>query len=208
MPSKYPMKLLLTSAGLTNKILADFFVSSLPKTPGACSALMVAYAQNQGEHDYAEALKNELLSTGIGAIELFNLQEDRLGYRESPDVIYVCGGNTFAMLHRMRLTGTDQFIRSSVEERGSVYVGVSAGSIMAGPSIEIAGWGSEGDENAIGLKDLAGFGFTEVLVFPHFKSRLQREIDDFRGITAYPVVELTDEQAVLVDDRGYRVIGG
>ena len=75
--------------------------------------------------------------------------------------MYVCGGNTFKILHKLRETRLDVYITKQVEQ-GALYVGVSAGSIIAGPDIEIAGWGSEGDENEVNLQDLEGFNFTDI----------------------------------------------
>lgn len=201
------MKLLLTSAGLPNQKLRDVFIANLPKAPHLCSVLMMAYAQNQEEHDYAETLKNELMQAGIDNISLFNLMEDRFSDRKKRDVIHVCGGNTFAMLDRMRITGADEFIKSAVKDQGALYLGVSAGSIMAGPSIAIAGWGSEGDENEIGLEDLTGLGLTGISVFPHFKDHLKSEVEAFETTVPYPIIALTDEQAVLVNEWGHQLVG-
>ena len=48
--------------------------------------------------------------------------------------IYVLGGNTFYLLHHMRRSGLDSLVRRRVEQ-GALYVGCSAGSIVAGRSI-------------------------------------------------------------------------
>ncbi|MEK7645035.1 MAG: Type 1 glutamine amidotransferase-like domain-containing protein [Patescibacteria group bacterium] len=200
------MKLLLTSAGLSNKKISNLLVSMLQKKPNECSVLLVAYAQNNNEQFYVKESKKELIDLGLSSISFFNLKESTFEETCEYDLIYVCGGNTFAILDQMRATGIDKFITDSVKSGKSIYLGVSAGSIIAGPDILIAGHGSEGDKNEIALKDLAGLALTNVSVFPHFKSHQRSEVDEFRNKVDNPVIELTDDEAVLVDEAGYRII--
>ncbi|MBI2632852.1 MAG: Type 1 glutamine amidotransferase-like domain-containing protein [Parcubacteria group bacterium] len=106
----------------------------------------------------------------------------------------------------MRVTGIDIFIKKVIGQEESLYCGVSAGSIIAGPSIEIAGWGSEGDTNEINLEDLTGFHFTDIAVSPHFKSYLQQEVENFKNKVTYPIIALTDGEALFVQDTHYTII--
>ena len=73
------------------------------------------------------------------------------------DVLYIQGGNTFHLLDQMRRSGADRIIRELVAGHLTVYCGVSAGSIVAGPEIGIAGWSPDWDRNEVGLTDLMGF---------------------------------------------------
>lgn len=80
------------------------------------------------------------------------------------DVLVVGGGDPYHLLARLRSTGCDARIRSAVE-RGVVYVGISAGAIVAGPSLLPQAVVSpfpppEG-------QDLRGLGLVDVVVFPH-----------------------------------------
>ena len=199
------MKLLLTSAGLKNKKISDFLVSILPKAPAECSVLMIAYVQNENEQFYVNESKKELVELGIKDISFFNLEERKFSDFKNYDIIYVCGGNTFAILNRMRITRIDYSIKELVG-KGSLYFGVSAGSIIAGPSIEISGWGSEGDKNEVDLEDLGGLNFTNISVFPHFKDNLEIEIEQYCNKVSFPVIKLADSEAVFIDDTGYKII--
>jgi len=199
------MKLLLTSDGLKNKKISDFLVSILPKAPPECSVLMIAYVQNENERFYVNESKKELVELGIKDISFFNLEERKFSDFKNYDIIYVCGGNTFAILNRMRITRIDYSIKELVG-KGSLYFGVSAGSIIAGPSIEISGWGSEGDKNEVDLEDLGGLNFTNISVFPHFKDNLEIEIEQYCNKVSFPVIKLADSEAVFIDDTGYKII--
>ncbi len=192
------MKLFLTSTGLSNSKIIEEFLKLLNGAPEKTSVLVIAYGQNEIERFYIEEAKKQVQSLGINTTSL-NMQDD-FEIKDLPnfDIIYVCGGNTFSILNKMRDVKIDDFIKSEVA-RGAIYVGVSAGSIIAGPSIEVAGWGVGGDENKIGLEDLTGFSFTDIAVFPHFDIDSQKEeIEEFKKKVNYPVQELTDEQALVI----------
>lgn len=58
---------------------------------------------------------------------------------EGAACIWVTGGNTFFLMHHLRNSGLDAIIRERLEA-GAVYVGCSAGSIVAGASMQTAFW--------------------------------------------------------------------
>lgn len=194
------MKLFLTSTGLSNSKIIEEFLRILKRSPEDTRALVVAYGQNDIERFYIDEARKQVENTGVN-VTVLNMQDSfRIEDLPDFDVVYVCGGNTFSILKKMRETKIDGFIRSQVG-RGSIYVGVSAGSIIAGPNIEIAGWGIDGDKNEVELKDLEGFSFTNIAVLPHFEnSKHQEEVNEFKKKVDYPVQEITDEQVLIIFD--------
>ncbi len=201
------MKLFLTSAGLTTKAISDLFLKELGKKPEDCKGLVIAYAKGHIEEFYINESKQGLIALGLKNITVANLHYaiaiDKFGRF---DFIYVCGGNTFAIMKKMREIKLDKFIVEQVKN-GTIYAGVSAGSIIAGKSIEIAGWGSQADQNDVNLEDLKGFGFTNIAIFPHFKGGLKQEAEEFKKLAGYPVIELNDSQAVFCEDEKCKIIG-
>ncbi|MDR3558413.1 MAG: Type 1 glutamine amidotransferase-like domain-containing protein [Candidatus Pacebacteria bacterium] len=193
-------KLMLTSAGFANRELLEVLKKEIPKQAEWCRVLMISYTQNKMEESYVVASKKELESFGFKSIQTLNLGKP--AKPERADVIYVCGGNTYAILQKMKETGIDKFIIEAVN-KGALYIGVSAGSIIAGKTIDIVGWGSEGDANEVGLKDFSGLGFTDTAICPHYKVIQKDEVAEFKKKVSYPVVEITDNQMVFV--RGNRV---
>ena len=100
----------------------------------------------------------------------------------------------------MRKTGLDKVLIEAVKN-GKFYLGVSAGSIIPGPDIEIAGWGDGGDPNDVNLRDLTGFGLVPYLITPHYTETEKADVEGFADIRkGEPVIELTDDQAVFVAD--------
>lgn len=197
-------KLLLTSAGFINPETAEVLMKEIPKQAEWCKVLMVSYTQNKAEDSYVVASKKELEALGFKDVKIINLHKPTKP--EVVDVIYVCGGNTYAILQKMKETGLDKFIIEAVN-KGVLYIGVSAGSIIAGKTIDIAGWGSEGDSNDVGLKDLSGFGFTDVAVFPHYKMNQKNEVAEFKNKVTHAVMEITDNQIILVRGSRAKKIG-
>lgn len=194
------MKLFLTSTGLENKDISSHFETSfLPEETKDLSFLVVSIQDSEQDAFYLKKTLSEIKNIGAQDIDVFKLGSEKFISKKDYDVVYVCGGNTFDYLDRLRKTGLDKFIIDFSKKEDAVYVGVSAGSIIAGPSIEIAGWGSEGDENNIKLPDLQGLGLTNFVIYPHYEDRLKKELDEFKKKVNYPFIELKDDQAVIIN---------
>ncbi|NQV00825.1 MAG: Type 1 glutamine amidotransferase-like domain-containing protein [Parcubacteria group bacterium] len=199
-------KLFLTSAGFLNKEVSDLFLKELDKKPEDSKIFMVTSARIKEEEYYIEESKKELTDLGFKDIFVFNLDK-KISMEEVKDfdALYICGGNTYYIMKRFRQTGLDKIVIELVNQ-GKIYVGVSAGSIMAGPNIEISGWGMDGDENDVDLKDLTGFNFTNISIFPHFEEKHRQEVEEFKKKVKYPVIELTDNQAVFIEGDKHKII--
>lgn len=124
---------------------------------------------------------------------------------EDRDIIFVNGGNTLYLLHWIRKSGFDKIIRSLLNE-GKLYVGVSAGSYVACPTIEAAGW-KHRDKNNIGLKDLRALNLVPFLITAHFEEKYRPVIEQAAKGTKYPIVALYDTQAALAEDGSCKIVG-
>jgi len=201
------MKLLLTSAGFSNDQIRKKFLDELRSPISESRVLMVAYARNPEELAYVGESRREVEELGFTNVHIANMHDIvDVSCMGDFDVIYVCGGNTFAILAKMREAGLDALVIAQVQ-RGAFYVGVSAGSIIAGPTIDMAGWGSEGDPNDVELKDLSGFGLVAFTIFPHYRSELEDEVREFRARVQYDVIELTNDEAAYVDGDNFEIVG-
>lgn len=193
------MKLLLTSAGLTNEKVRKFFVSQFGRLNNKTAGIITS-GRNAEEQFYIDESIKELEDLGIKVVEFNIAKHDSFSDFLEFDIYYVCGGNTFYILDRMRKTGVDKILIEAVK-KGKFYVGVSAGSIMAGPDIEISGWKHGGDRNDVNLKDLTGFKLVPYIVTPHYADKYKEIIEEFQETRkGEPVIALTDDQAIFVED--------
>ncbi|MDP3882360.1 MAG: Type 1 glutamine amidotransferase-like domain-containing protein [Nanoarchaeota archaeon] len=202
------MKLILTSSGLETPRLRKELSKMLNRHPSEAKVFVIHSAQKSSHLLYVHKVGEELARAGIlhPNITYVNIASAKSAPQiENYDVVYVCGGNTFYILKKLRQLRLDKAINKFVRS-GGIYVGVSAGSILAGEYIEIAGWGSEGDSNEVKLKDLQGLHFTNISVFPHYKERLKREVLDFKKRVSYPVEILRDKEALIIEGKRLRRI--
>lgn len=168
-------------------------------------AFVTAAARSEEELRYVAESEKELLDLGIPDKNIKNLNLDKpASFKEVEnfDVIYVCGGNTFYLLKRVRETGFDKVI-IEFAKTDKLYLGVSAGSILVCPNIEIA---SPFDDNAVNLTGLTGLNLIDVIVSPHYCVEEKSIIDEFRKRSQYKVIPLTNKQALLVTDGETRVV--
>jgi dipeptidase E len=194
------MKLFLTSTGLENKDVLDRFKNIfLVRKIKNLSFLIVSIQNSERDAFYLKKTLLEIRSTGASDIDVFKLSDNKFVAEKDYDVVFVCGGNTFDYLDRIRKTGLDKFIIDFSRKKDSVYVGVSAGSIIAGPNIEISAWGDEGEKNNVNLKDLKGLALTNFSIYPHYREDLKSELEEFRKRVSYPVIELQDDQVVILN---------
>lgn len=200
------MKLLLTSTGFTNPRIGDFFVNLLNKPLSEVKVIFIPTASRSKEElYYVEESKNELIQRGIKTsnLSIYNLDK-RLSYNavKDYDVIYVCGGNTFYLTLKIREDGFDKVIKRLVKE-DKLYLGVSAGSVLAGPNIDIA---SPYDPNDVKLKDWTGLGLTDIIVSPHYTDNDKEVVKKFKKEEKYKVIPLTDNQALFISDKEKKII--
>ena len=196
------MKFLLTSNGLTSRKLGRAFVGLLEKKVEESRVLVVHTAQKPEHMAFVDGAGKEMSKRGIllPNITYMNIAEEKSSPSlQGYDAVYICGGNTYFILDRIRKTGLATALREFARTNG-LYIGVSAGSIIVGRDITIAGFGSEGDPNEIGLKDLKGLEFLDLGVFPHYRNKLKKEVDDFRRSVDYHVETLKDGHALLINN--------
>lgn len=127
-------KVLLTSAGFENPAVKTEFLLLAGKEPSQIRALWVPTAAvDAGARAVLAKCMQDLFGAGIPAdhIMVYNLEEamplDELcGF----DAVYFCGGSPEHLMKRIRRAKFAGPLRQFIAS-GGVYVGVSAGSIIA-----------------------------------------------------------------------------
>ncbi len=202
--------LLLTSGGMKMK---EEIVKLLQKPAYDVTVAFISTAAKPQENlDFLKrdwSIMKDELGFNVEEIDIEGKTEaEVLKLLEVRDIIYVEGGNPFYLLQTMRACNFEKVIRKLLKE-GKVYIGVSAGSMVAGKTIETALW-KNADKNVVGLKNLKGLNLVPFNVFVHYlpehaeiiKQKMPNQKKRFKNLKI-----ITDEQAILVQGKETSLIG-
>lgn len=192
---------LLTSAGFEDMDgkqkpnIVDCFREMLGKSANDAKVLFIPTAAvNNEAKEMADWCRKELIHIGILPENISTYDIDGGLYEDDAmtyDVIYFTGGDTGHLLQRIKETGFDIIVKKMVYTN-KVYVGVSAGSIIATPNI-----GDPFDEST------AGLCLVNAYLSVHCPENMELRTD-----LPLPHIPLTDNQALVVTCDGYKVVEG
>jgi dipeptidase E len=171
------MKFLLTSAGIKNASISNALVGLLGKPVAESTALVIP----TGVYPMAGPVEAWQMISGQGRTPLCEVGWKSLGVLEltalpslgeerwvpavrEADALLVCGGDVLYLSHWMRRSGLADLLPSLQ----SVYVGVSAGSMVLAPHVgeEFIDWRPPADSDEALGKDRA-LGIVDFAMFPH-----------------------------------------
>jgi dipeptidase E len=139
-------------------------------------------------------------------LELLHLRwHDRpLEMLAQAEALFMGGGNTYALLKRLRESGLLPAVRERVLA-GMPYLGASAGSNVAGPTIL-----TTNDWNVVGLDRFDALGLVSFNINPHYKETdpamapgsetRDERIAEYHVVNANPVVGLEEGALVRIED--------
>ncbi|HBY19994.1 MAG: hypothetical protein A2Y24_01445 [Clostridiales bacterium GWE2_32_10] len=199
-------RLLLASAGFCTESLQkkakDLFEKEMKDVK-----IMYFDTASKPEED-KEYLKDELdwiYATGVRKDNLTRYEmtsditeEEILKY----DAIWVSGGNTYYLLDTIRKTGLDEKLAKALE-KGVLYMGASAGSMVATVNIDVTYFM---DNNFLNLQDLKGMDFFHTRIIPHKRMEWEKGILECKEKIKEDIIVLTDEEAVYVEGYKYSII--
>jgi dipeptidase E len=213
------MKFLLTSAGVANTKIRDALVGLLGKPISECSALCVptaAYALPGGSAiawkqicgEYSASLFGLGWKT-LGVLELTALpslkRERWVSIVQEVDALLVNGGDPLYLSYWMRKSGLAELLPTLRSE--TVYVGLSAGSMVMGPTF--------GGENYGGIDlaidDDSGLGLVDFAMFPHldhekFPENSLSNAELWAAKLPVPTYAIDDQTAIRVSNGSVEVI--
>lgn len=117
------------------------------------------------------------------------------------DALYVAGGNCFYLLQQIKQKNVLNELRDFADKK--IYVGASAGSCVACPSIEYVG--NLDDKNAAPLlTDYNSLNLINAHILPHYNNSNEYNVLIDKTIAENPnlkFIVLTDSQAVIVNSN-------
>ena len=211
------MKLLLTAAGVTNPSIHDALVDLLGKPIPESNALCIPTATHAlGGPELAWKFISgqeprtpmcELGWKSLGVLELTALpsidEAQWVPMVQETDVLLVNGGDPLYLCYWMRESGLADLLPSL---RATVYVGLSAGSIVMAPNIgeEFVNWRPPtGGDETLGLVNFAMFPHLDNEALP---DNTLAKAEKWAAGMPVPGYAIDDETAIKVTDGAVKVV--
>ncbi len=195
----------------TTCLLVSVGLGALPDLlddlPASLQLLHIPTASNLD--DSQDSGREQLAEMGfhIDDLDLATASHERVNQAvAAADVIYVGGGNTYYLLDQINRSGFREALAARTDV---VYVGGSAGTVVACPDIGYIG--AELDEPGVApdLESTRGLGLVDFYVMPHidyppFEVKIAELLKSFPA--DFDVVAIRDDQAVAVKDGERTVV--
>jgi len=140
----------------------------------------------------------------LARVELIDTEQMDLPTMEAiirhAHVVYISGGNTFLLNHRLHISGLMPYLRKKVQA-GLPVVGFSAGMILCGPNIL-----TSTDLNSVETTYFNGLNASPFNFFAHYISNTYGESAHDGWLSDYHVFH--DNAVILVSDGAYVKVDG
>jgi len=204
------MKLLLTSAGISNDSIKKSFFDLVGKKPEDISLAFIPTASNVEKGDKKDwfikdliVLKNLNLKSisivDISAIER-NIWEPQL---KEADVLYFEGGNTFHLMEWMNKSGLGEILPELLKTK--VYVGVSAGSMILSQDLLLNTLQKLYKEDLEKTENINGINLVNFYILPHLKN--EHPVRNKENILE-AIKDIKNKVYVLDDNSAIEVVDG
>jgi len=203
------MKLLLTSGGLSNSSIVNALQELVVKPFSELKIAFIPTAANLEEGDKKDWFIKDLINlkelkfNSIDIVDISALpKEIWLERLKEADVLYVEGGNTYHLMYWFNQSGLSEILPELLKTK--IYVGVSAGTVVATPSIINA---HSEKQLLLDIKEITynnGLSLVNFMIEPHINSvwfkdstfdNLEKRSKEYK----YPIYGLDDNSAIKID---------
>lgn len=209
------MKLLLSSNGFANKAIVESLFEMIGKRQGEISLVFIPTASNveSGDKDWfindlINIKKQNFKSVAIADISAVpeSIWRPQL---EEADVLFFEGGNTYHLMNWINKSGLIKLLPDMLKTK--VYVGLSAGSMVTGPDLNLillkVIYGEDAEKEA-----MTGLGFTNFYFLPHlnnpyFAPRIEANLKKAMKEITRKTYVLDDQSALSVIDGKVKIVG-
>ena len=209
------MKLLLTSAGISNDSIKESFFNLVGKKPEDISLAFIPTASNIQQGDKKGWFIKDLIvlnNLNLKSISIVDISaigreiwEPQL---KEADVLYFEGGSTFHLMEWIDKSGLKEMLPELLETK--VYVGVSAGSMVLSPDLLLNLLQKLHKEELTRKDNIKGVNFVNFYILPHLKNkhptRNRENILDATKDIKSKIYVLDDNSAIEVVDNNIKII--
>lgn len=208
------MKLLLTSAGISNNSIAKAFEEMVGVVGEKVKIAVIPTASNVEEGDKGWLIKDyQNLKDRNYQVDIVDIsalpKEIWLSRLEAANVLLFEGGNTFYLMSWLRKSGLDKQLTELLKTR--VYTGVSAGSMVPTVSLRMSTSQKTYSEQTFPLENDNGLGLVNFHVRPHLNSEFfpkarEEYIKEIAKEIPEPIYAIDDQTAVKVVDGNTEIV--
>ncbi|MFZ2026324.1 MAG: Type 1 glutamine amidotransferase-like domain-containing protein [Microgenomates group bacterium] len=149
--------------------VADLLLPLLPKPPREMKLAFIPTAADPylvKPWFYGDKMKLQMMGFQMKDVDLKNKTQEQLESElGGMDAVFISGGNTYYLLDKVQKSGFDRIVKNLVT-KGMVYIGSSAGSALACPTIEHIE--DFDDKSIVALTSYDGLHLTDTLLLPHY----------------------------------------
>ncbi len=199
------MKLLLTSNGLCNDAIKQELLNLVDHDLSKKVAVVTTASPGKHHDLYPKQSKEAFQELGFDFVFFHDFEEDKTSLLHECDVIFLCGGDPYELLHYMKISEADRFIRSRINT-DLVIIGNSAGTVVLGPSLDLVEYITP-DLCPKGFVDDRGLGLVKDYIMVHADNPkafdqdesfdLHRKVSEFCKLYKAPVLMLKDSDYVV-----------
>ena len=203
------MKLLLTSGGLSNSSIVNALQELVVKPFSELKIAFIPTAANLEEGDKKDWFIKDLINlkelkfNSIDIVDISALpKEIWLERLKEADVLYVEGGNTYHLMYWFNQSCLSEILPELLKTK--IYVGVSAGTVVATQSIINA---HSEKQLLLDIKEITynnGLSLVNFMIEPHINSvwfkdstfdNLEKRSKEYK----YPIYGIDDNSAIKID---------
>ena len=122
-------------------------------------------------------------------------------------IVFISGGNTFYLLQELKRKNLITYLKERIEN-GLLYIGESAGSVIAAPDIEYA-FVIDDKTVATELDDYAGLNLIDFYIVPHFEEEpfvesSRKTVELYKDKLDLKLIN--NKEAILVENNNFTII--
>ncbi len=191
------MKLILSSCDFKNDNSKQFILNNIPKPLEDIRVLFMPDECASKKEILSDKFYDRLVSFGFKRenITVLNYYDADSFKNLDIDMLYLSGGNTFSIMHRIRKHGFNTAMVDYIKN-GVIYVGGSAGAHIVSANIEHV---SKYDQNTIKITDFSGLNLFDGILICHFSNERQAHFEALKTRGKYNVVALSNDDSLLIE---------
>ncbi len=209
------MKLLLTSGGLTNKLIAEALfdlVGKKPEDTTLCFIPTAATVEMGDKRWFINDLKN-IDKQGLKSISIVDIgavpEKIWRPQLEEADVLFFSGGNTYHLMEWINKSGLKELLPEFLKKK--IWVGISAGSMVTNPDLAAKISQTLYDEDHDKMGETPGLNYVDFYFLPHlnspyFPNIIEENIKKIAERIPKKIYAMDDQGALKIVDGKVEVI--